>query len=609
MRKLSVVCLIAGMMALASSALAKADEPFPLKVLYAGDLKSERTKDFQTYLKSHFTEVGLADYLTLTEDATKKYEVILLDWSGLPPRTETNGTRSFVVPKLGPDYDRPTVLIGGGSLGVGRQFQLKVDDLCVCLGDAAHGIRTAHTIFHKPYEIHVKFTDRPTPAEYRVWPEGEQLGATIKVWKVQERAWSIDKPDDFSVTPGMVADSYGFTDSPDAEIIAAGINTKSPESVAIGRHANFLLWGFYGSPSNLTPEARKCFVNAICYVKQFDGQRPLVHKAKGPWRSRRWALYFAFYYQSMSDRERFVNSQPEATRRDPAKIDELHRTRMEQCRDLFSKELQERLGSDPKRYVAYYRDNMEFLFPNNGTRGVTFAVDEDVKALGLSNRNITLLERCIAMLEQGDRTDLALRVMKRYTTESFSSAAAWKAWLDAHRTRLYFTDIGGFKFLVAPESSVRTTTQEGGKSLTSEQDAERPVSASAELRPAKVCPGEELELVVRIRIAPVWHIYSIGKSGGPGVPTTLKLKLPKGVEADAEWAGPDPIRAADGQTAYEGAIELRRRLRIAGNFAAESIDVACEVGYQACNAFSCQLPTRVTLQAKGEVAKRQDSKP
>jgi hypothetical protein len=28
----------------------------------------------------------------------------------------------------------------------------------------------------------------------------------------------------------------------------------------------------------MTPEARKCFVNAVCYIKKFDGQKPIVRK-------------------------------------------------------------------------------------------------------------------------------------------------------------------------------------------------------------------------------------------------------------------------------------------------------------------------------------------
>ncbi len=78
-------------------------------------------------------------------------------------------------------------------------------------------------------------------------------------------------------------------------------------------------------------------------------------------------------------------------------------------------------------------------------------VDEDVKALGLSNRKIELLETCISMLERNDRRELATRILERYTTEHFSSAQEWRAWLNTNRGRLFFTDVGGFKFMVAPQ--------------------------------------------------------------------------------------------------------------------------------------------------------------
>ncbi len=61
-------------------------EPINLKVLYAGDPKSDRTADFRSFLEKHFTGVGLADYLSLRQAETKGYDVIILDWPDLPPR-------------------------------------------------------------------------------------------------------------------------------------------------------------------------------------------------------------------------------------------------------------------------------------------------------------------------------------------------------------------------------------------------------------------------------------------------------------------------------------------------------------------------------------------
>jgi hypothetical protein len=79
-------------------------------VLYAGDPKSDRTADFRSFLARHFTLVGLADYLSLRQADTKGYDVIILDWPDLPPRERG----VFKVPALSHDYDRPTILIGGG---------------------------------------------------------------------------------------------------------------------------------------------------------------------------------------------------------------------------------------------------------------------------------------------------------------------------------------------------------------------------------------------------------------------------------------------------------------------------------------------------------------
>ena len=91
---------------------------------------------------------------------------------------------------------------------------------------------------------------------------------------------------------------YGFADSPDAEVIGQGIADKSPDTVALGRQANFFLWGFSAPPSDMTPAGQRLFVNVVAYMRQFDGQAPLVSpKAK----SREWALIDARMPRFMSD--------------------------------------------------------------------------------------------------------------------------------------------------------------------------------------------------------------------------------------------------------------------------------------------------------------------
>jgi hypothetical protein len=267
-----------------------------------------------------------------------------------------------------------------------------------------------HEIFHKPYKVEIAYQDMPTPESYRHFPGGEALGETMKAWRVQTKKFP-------EIDPGLVSDPYGFADSPDAEVISGGRNSKGPDSVALGRHGNFFLWGFSAQPSDMTPEARKCFVNAIHYVKKFDGQKPLVRKTSS---GREWALVCAGYLKQISD-ERFLTQN-------------------------FPEDLRQRFGKDPEKYIAYYKENLEYLH----RAGNHVVVDEDVKQLGLSNRKVELLERCVAMLEKQDQPDLALRVLKRYTTETFADAGGWRAWLDKARGRLFFTDTGGYKFVARP---------------------------------------------------------------------------------------------------------------------------------------------------------------
>jgi hypothetical protein len=40
---------------------------------------------------------------------------------------------------------------------------------------------------------------------------------------------------------------------------------------------------------------------------------------------------------------------------------------------------------------------------------------------------------------------------RRYTDVAFDTPQQWQQWLDSNRDRLYFTDIGGYKFFVVPE--------------------------------------------------------------------------------------------------------------------------------------------------------------
>jgi len=136
-----------------------------------------------------------------------------------------------------------------------------------------------------------------------------------------------------------------------------------------------------------------------------------------------------------------------------------------------------------------------------------------------------------------------------------------------------------------------------------EPNESHPVLTAAVLFPARARVGESLTLVVQIKTAPRWHIYATGALSGTGMPTTLKLQLPPGVEAIGNWSCPPPKPGADGHDPiYQGSVKFTRRLAI--NRQKDhlgSINVTCELGYQACDPFSCRPPETVDLKATAEI--------
>jgi len=275
------------------------------------------------------------------------------------------------------------------------------------------------------------------------------------------------------VHPGLVSTLYGFNDSPDAEVIAQGFAAKGPDTVTLGRHANFFLWGFSASPSDMAPEAQRLFVNVVCYMRQFDGQSPMIRSES---QSREWALRLAAGPRVLSEEfkrqeSRFQRAQlkehpdwvPEASRGDveayiAKRVDEMQANNKKWLPESLPADVLKKFGLDADKLVAYYKENIEYLRPTR-ERPPQFAVDEDAKTVGPSNRKVELLDRCIAKLEKRDQHDLARRLLNRYTQENFQTAAQWRNWLDANRDRLFFSDVGGYKFFVARlEKPVRATS-------------------------------------------------------------------------------------------------------------------------------------------------------
>jgi hypothetical protein len=453
--------LWAGMVLLSFVAPAVADDHIALRVLYCGDPGSAREADYRAFLEQHFTQVTLHDFRTFKEDDANGHDVVIFDWTyeyDGKGSIDPEKMRRWKRPKVSRDFARPAILVGQAGGVVANPLELKVNWLCLCLNGPAHHLRLEHPLFHAPLEVAPQLEQMPTPENYPYLTLDKKLGPTMTVWKVQTK----NPPE---IDPGLVSGLYGFTDSPDAEVFAQGIAGKGPDTVPLGRHANYLLWGFSAPPTDMTPAGQRLFVNAVCYIHKFDGQRPLVRNEA---RSREWALVIAGLPRFLSQdyKEHEIRRRRALFEKHPEWVPGAYKGNVDAFLNKTTADLQaayaqsidralptslrQQFGLNADRYEAYYRENLEYLHPVGGRHG-TFDVDEEAKAVGPSNRRVEFLDRCLQMLEKKDKPDRALRLLKRYTNESIENAAEWRKWLDQNRSRLFFSDVGGYKFFVGPE--------------------------------------------------------------------------------------------------------------------------------------------------------------
>lgn len=429
----------------------------PLRVLYAGKPESDREADFVAFLTERFATVKTGDYEKFVPEDAEEFDVVIFDWPSIYPRDEQGKIdwkdetmHQPKPPAIDGKFARPAILIGGAGGGLSHQLHTAINWKCLCLENEAHDVKTDHEIFQGPAPVAIAFEIREKPSDYFLSPGSESLGETMEVWKVQEKSFP-------EIDPGLVSSRENFTETEGAEVISGGINGKGPTSVAIGRHGNFLLWGFSAQPSEMTESGRNAFANAICYIDKFDGQS--AGPVKTTYGGRDSWLESIYYLRSLNDAyvTKMAEKIAESMRDNPAPKEVLEkigddpaayfRNMMEpfvkQTLAKVPQPIRNECGDDPEKLIRYYRDNLEYL-RNDGSGA--FVVDDDARELGISNRSPKLLETCVEMLEKGDRAELAERMLNRYAGQQEQDAAKWREWVDANRDTIRFDD-GAGKFL------------------------------------------------------------------------------------------------------------------------------------------------------------------
>ncbi len=557
------------------------------------DAWKTRMADFKAFLQTRFDKVAVVDVREYTAAMSDNVDVTIVDAGPL---------------NLPAGFDRPMILMHEMAPKVGMPIGLKFDWYCQCLENDALNIKTAHPIFNTPVKVKLSMVTRPTPGSFYNGFQGATTPKTMPMWKViKDDPASKDK-----YIIGMVAHGEGFDDSPDAESISGGVCLKNAEAVALGRQGNYFMWGFSASPNHMTDEARDVFVNTVCYIKKFDHQLPIMKKVQIE--NREWVnemiyrtdknLYEKTLVARREGNARLLKMQQDLRER-KAKGEDIGRGNEgllhmpitndvesfdDYLKDWVGADMFAKFGANTEAYHQYYRDNTEYFYPADA---YSLKVDTDAKQLGVSNRSIQLLEKCIQLFEKGEDTSMARRILERYTTEKFPTAAEWRTWLNKNKANLYYTEAGGFKFMVNTYKKETAAVKQPVPATVKMATTAIPTLADPVVVTARLVDGAngKKDLVIDASILKGWHIYAYVPQDSPFIITEPVIELPEGVKNN-EWkqSAGVPFTGGEGMFVWENKASFTTQVDASALKA--GMVIKCGLHYQVCDNNKCFPPKK-----------------
>lgn len=571
-----------------------------------------RMAAWESFLKDYFKSVEVVHADNYTEQMSDNYDVTIFDGKPKTPLTPKYQNRRkgdyLSANYLSQDFDRPALLVAEMNENLTRSLGTKNDWYCLCLMSHAHSWRADHPIFNGPFKVKMTTEQRPTPEGIKSFPhyfEGHKVPETMEMWRVQTYDFSGQMQD---VRVGMVARPGGYEDSPEAEWICGGECAKSPDAVALARHGNFFHWGFAASPAFMTDEAKPLLANAIVYISKFAGQTPIARKYDDRISTREY-IADRKEFMSRGSYQNYVKSMEEFNRSTLAKQAEVQKrvdageevpenelfylnARVEdiptyeqylqsQARDLYAQ-----FGTDIEKYHAYFDQNLPYFY----AAGYGLVIDEEAKALGIANNDITLIDKAIAIWEDRSNIEVGRRLLERYTLMNFSTAAQWRKWFDQNRDNMFFSESAGWKWLVNSREEGANPyfdyfmRSKAERAAVGQTDDNNPVAITTD---ASMLYDGSWVVTVRMTIHQGYHIYDRVASDDVFVPTEVKFCLPEGVEAVGGVVRPaGQFYTAGGTTVFRNEAVFQQRVR----GAAVDSELKVAVEWQCCDPTICFPP-------------------
>ena len=583
---------------------------------------AKRTASFGELLNTYFTTVKTMQAKDWKPEMSNGYDVTIFD--GCPPVLKEKEKEFFsggmtgtmkLKEYLPKDFSCPSITIASMGEKVGRQYGSKNDWLCLCLDANAHSMNLQHPIFKGPFKTKITVSKQPTPKDafhYAYFQDGH-VPDSVMMWKVNTKGYETTKG--FNI--GMVSRPWGYLDSPDCEYISSGVCAKTIDAVALGRHGNFFTWGFVGSPMYMTPEAKVVFANVVAYMAKHRGT-PLVRKFNDRIATRQYVKELKYYCTKAAAEEQIANNKifyaenlkiAEAARAKKAKGEKL--TGLEErlinytAKDIpaeknYAQILQEnhpdlyaKFGEDEAKYLQYYDENTPYFYGGEGSYNMV--VDSDAKAWGIPNNDKRIIDKAITCLENNQEVERAKRVLKRYTLCEFTNAADWRKWYNTYKNKMFFTESGGWYFMVNDQKAPGNDYSVAEKRLAEQKEAEKASSSRLEASHdnpvavnayVKKLDWNGMDVVFDVKIMSGYHIYRSVDESDPYIPLKISFTLPDGaVLGEAYYPMPKPF-VKDGTTIYDSNVTIRQNVKLP----ALPATIKCTFECQCCDANVCMPP-------------------
>lgn len=612
-----------------------------------------RSADFVKFLKSRFATVKYVDCKEYKQSMSNDYDVTVLDGIPTPLHPRVYEDHKYMQAQyFTEDFDRPVVSIAEMADRCLNSIGSKCDWFCMCLDNDAHHWDANHAIFKGPWKVQPKaYKEKTYPTAFEYGPiYGYEVPDSIMQFTIDGKKFQQRK----NHRIGVVARPWGFLDSPETEIISAGVCSKSIDAIAIGRHANIFHWGFAAMPSEMTPAGQALFANAIVYMAKRGPEHMIARKLHEGIETREQAIASKYliskkaYEDEQKSIEEFVANYAKAKAEYQDKLakgeklsamemeianidlDEVRRnnsTTYSQYMKQQGGKLFHFFGYNEELYKQYFTENYNYFYCPDPF-GYDLDVDEDARDLGIATNDIRLINEAIKLMEANEEAaknapknmrrmspeveayTKGKRIVERYTLVRFDSPKEYRTWFDTYKDKMFFTESGGWLWLintqdksvpgndykVRPEFRERLdrTWKPDATFATNATKPASPKSATTKDKPVAITAyydSAKHEIVVGQDIHEGFHTYAELGEGDPFILVEVDITLNGGEKVgNLKTPVKSPYSGGNGKV-YEGYGEFRQEVKGTG-------EATITFKYQACDASVCLIPKTETLKVK-----------